>query len=123
MYNWYQVSLEDLDENVDENLASLTQKTEDLKINKDNLTLPRTVNVIELNCKVVKKVATLHFYINSPFSGLSPFSSKKFHTPHPPSDSTFGISYPHPSFNMGGGGGGGLQQYLKFVTTTFNWSI
>ena len=38
--------------------------------------------MIELNCKVVKKVATPHFYINpSPFSGLSPLSGKKFPTP------------------------------------------
>ena len=39
------------------------------------------VNAIKLNCKVVKKVRsplTTHFCINSPFSGLSPFSSKKF---------------------------------------------
>ena len=50
MYNWYQVSVEDLDENVDENLAWLTQKTEDLKINKDNLTHPRTVNYLTLPC-------------------------------------------------------------------------
>ena len=59
MYKWYQVLIQDLDENVDENLikdldenlAWLTQKIEDLKSNKENLTFPRThiVNVIELN--------------------------------------------------------------------------
>ena len=66
IYKWYQVLLQNLDENVDgnfnkdldENLAWLTQKTEDLKSNKGNLTfLPHTVNVIELNCKIIKKVA------------------------------------------------------------------
>ena len=32
MYKWYQVLVQDLDENVDENLALLTQKTEDPKM-------------------------------------------------------------------------------------------
>ena len=32
MYKWYQVLVQDLDENVDENLAWLTQKTEDPKM-------------------------------------------------------------------------------------------
>ena len=65
MYKWYQVLLQDLDENVDENLAWLTQKAEDQKSNKGNLTFPKhTVNVIELNCKVVEKVTTPYFYIN-----------------------------------------------------------
>ena len=68
--------LQDLDENVDgnlnkdldENLPWLTQKTEDPKSNKANLTFsPDTINVIELNCKIIKKVAT-----PPPFSGLSP---------------------------------------------------
>ena len=36
---------------------------------------------MELNWKVVKKVATPHFYINPDFSGLSPLSRKKFRTP------------------------------------------
>ena len=75
MYKWYQVLVQDLDENVDENLkdldenlAWLTQKTEDPKSNKGNLTPPPTPpTLIELNCKVIKKVATPHFYINPPF--------------------------------------------------------
>ena len=47
---------QNLDENVDENLAWLTQKTEDSKSNEGNLTPPpHTANVIELNCKVLKK--------------------------------------------------------------------
>ena len=33
-----------------------------------------------LNCKVIKKWQPSHFYINPPFSGLSPFSSKIFCT-------------------------------------------
>ena len=53
---------------LNENLAWLNQKTEDPKSNKENLTfLLHTVNVIELNCKIIKKVAT-----PPPFSGLSP---------------------------------------------------
>ena len=47
MYKWYQVLVQDLDENVDENLkdldenlAWLTQKTEDPKSNKGDLTPP-----------------------------------------------------------------------------------
>ena len=56
-----------------------------------------------LNCKLIKKVVTPHFYINPPFSGLSPLSSKQFRIP--PSDSIFGRSYPpsptSPPFNKG----------------------
>ena len=47
MYKWYQDLVQGLDENVDENLkdldenlAQLTQKTEDPKSNKGNLTHP-----------------------------------------------------------------------------------
>ena len=48
-----------LNKDLDENLAWLTHKTEDPKSNKGNLTFPPlTVNVVELNCKVIKKVAT-----------------------------------------------------------------
>ena len=44
-----------LNKDLDENLAWLVQKTEDPKSNKGNLTFPtHTVNVIELNCKVIK---------------------------------------------------------------------
>ena len=43
---------ENLNEELDENLAWQTQKTEDPKSNKGNLTFPpHTVNGIELNCK------------------------------------------------------------------------
>ena len=42
----------------------------------------KKVNVVELNCKVVKKVATPHFYINPPlFKFIPPFSQKKFIPP------------------------------------------
>ena len=58
---------------MDENLAQLTQETEDPKSNKEIPYFPpHKVNVTELNCKVVKKVAF------PPISGLSPLSSKKF---------------------------------------------
>ena len=49
MYKWYQVLVQDLDENVDENLKDLdenlawqTQKTEDLKGIKGTLLSPHT---------------------------------------------------------------------------------
>ena len=50
MYKWYQVLVQDLDENVDENLdkdldenlAWQTQKTEDPESNKTNLSFPHT---------------------------------------------------------------------------------
>ena len=42
MYKWYLVLVQDLEENVDENLAWLTQKTEDPKINKGNFTFSHT---------------------------------------------------------------------------------
>ena len=89
IYKWYQVLLQNLDENVDgnfnkdldENLAWLTQKTEDLKSNKGNLTfLPHTVNVIELNCKIINKGAPP----SPPFSGLSPPFLEKNLSPTPP---------------------------------------
>ena len=84
---------------MDDNLEWLTQKTEDSKSNKGNLTFPtHTVNVIELSGN--KKVATPHFYINPPFSDLSPVSSKKFQTS--PRDSIFGRSYPPPLIRGGG---------------------
>ena len=44
-----------LNEDLDEILAWLTQKTEDPKSNKGNLTFPpHTVNMIKLNCKVIE---------------------------------------------------------------------
>ena len=92
-----------LNEDLDENLAWLTQKTEDPKSNKGNLTSPpHTVNVIELNCKVIESGnPPISTSTPSPFLGLSLLSSKKNCTPPPPpSDSIFGRSYP-PSFNYG----------------------
>ena len=79
-----------LNEDLDENHPWLTQKTEDPTSNKGNLTFPHTqyINVIELNCKVIKKVAIPSPPISTstpppPFSGLSPLSRKKFRTPPP----------------------------------------
>ena len=93
-----------LNKDLDENLARITQKTEDPKSNKGNLTFPlHTVNVIDLNCKVIKKVATLLFYINPrPFSGLSPPFLARFCTPL--SDSILERSYPLPLIRGGKGG-------------------
>ena len=86
---WYQVLLQDLDENVDgnlnkdldENLAWLTQKNEDLKSNNGNLTFTsHTVNVTELNIKIIKKVATPPFLHQPPppFQVYPPFLAKNF---------------------------------------------
>ena len=63
MYKWYQALVQDLNENVDESLAWLTQKTED---------------VIELNCKVVKKVAPPSpTFLHKPLLS-TPFLAKNF---------------------------------------------
>ena len=101
MYKWYQVLVQDLDENVDEylnkdldeNLAWQTQKTENPKSNKGNLTFPtHLVNVIELQSN--KKSG------NPPsFSVLSPLSSKKLCTPQV----TQFLEDPPPPFNNGRG--------------------
>ena len=50
---------------------------------------------MQLNCKVVKKVATPHIYVTPPFSKLSPLSIKIFVTPQV----------------WGEGGGGGVSNY------------
>ena len=58
-----------LNEDLDDNLAWLTQKTEDPKSNKGNLSFPpHTVNVIERNCKVIESgnPPPPHFYIKPP---------------------------------------------------------
>ena len=60
------------------------------------------VNVIELNCKVVKKVATPHFYINPPFQVYSPFLAKNF-VPLPQVTQFLEVPTP-PPFNKEGGG-------------------
>ena len=75
-----------LNEDLDENLAWLTQKTEDPKSNKGNLTFPpHTVNMTELNCKVIEN----GYPSPSPFLGLSLLSSKKIVSPPPPQVTQF----------------------------------
>ena len=78
---------------MDENLEWLTQKTENPKSNKGNLTFPtHLVNVIELQSN--KKSG------NPPsFSVLSPLSSKKLCTPQV----TQFLEDPPPPFNNGRG--------------------
>ena len=70
---------------------------------------PHTGNVIELNCKVTKKVAT-PIFTSTPlplFRVYPPILAKTFvPPPPPPSDSIFGRSYPPPP-NKGGSGEGG----------------
>ena len=83
----------------------------------------KKVNVVELNCKVVKKVATPHFYINPPlFKFIPPFSQKNS---FPPSDSIFGRSYPlPPTFNkvqVRGGGFGGWGPTMWFGFCFWKW--
>ena len=132
MYKWYQVLVQDLNENVDENLKDLeenltwlTQKTEDPKgINGTLLSRhAHTVNVIELNCKVATPP---HFCINPSFSGLFPLalSCKAFCTL--PSISIFGRSYPPPPFNKGGTSDyvnqhGHLLQCMKSLAPEVIW--
>ena len=74
---------ENLNTDLDENLAWQALKTEDQKSNKGNLTFTtHTVNVIELNFKVIKKwQPPVPISTSTPFSGLFPLSSKKFCTP------------------------------------------
>ena len=74
------------------------------------------VNMIERNCKVVKKVATPHFYINPPLSVLSPLSSKKIRTPS--SDSISGRS--SPPFNREGGSNYDWSLNLFFQCCTWD---
>ena len=64
-----------LNEDLDDNLAWLTQKTEDPKSNKGNLSFPpHTVNVIELNCKVIESG-------NPPISTSTPLPIFRFIPP------------------------------------------
>ena len=95
-----------MDENVDENLTWLTQKTEDSKSNKENLTfLPHTVNVIELNCKVVKKSVHPPFLQQCPlFQVYSPFLAKICNLPPPPPLQVTQFLEGPTLFNKGGGG-------------------
>ena len=105
-----------LNKDLDENLAWLTEKTEDPKSNKGNLNfLPQTVNVIELNCKVIKKVATPTFLHPPPppFSGLSPLSRKTFCTPSPQVTQFLEGPTPSPLIGVGVGGGGEVQLCQK----------
>ena len=58
---------ENRDKDLDKNLAWLTQKTEDPKGNKGNLTFPpHTVNMTELNCKVLNNSPPPFLQIYSP---------------------------------------------------------
>ena len=81
MYKCYQVLVQDMDDNVDENLAWLTQDWRS-----------ENVHAIELNCKVVKKVETprppppLFRFIPNFWQKIS----------HPPSGSIFGSPTPFP---------------------------
>ena len=62
------------------------------------------VNVIELNCKVVKKFVTPSISTaNPPFQVYPHFLAKIFLPPSPPSNSIFGRSYPLPPSLLKGG--------------------
>ena len=58
---------------LDENLAWLTQKTEEPKCNKGNFTFPQHTQEMQLNSKVIKKWQPTHFYINPLFMLIPPF--------------------------------------------------
>ena len=62
---------------------------------------------MQLNCKVIKKWQSPHFYINPPFLELFPVSSKIFGTF--PKWLNFGRSYPPPPLISGGAGGPTMQ--------------
>ena len=72
------------------------------------------VNVIELYCKVVKKVAT-PISTSTPVSCLFPLPSKNFHTPSP--QVTQFLEGPTLPFNSGEGegGGGGAGERPNYV--------
>ena len=89
---------------MDENLAWLTELTEELKnqnVIKQTLPPPPPhppthTEQMQLNCKVIKKVATPHFYINpSHFQGYLPFLAK-FWVPPPVAQFLEGPSHPLP---------------------------
>ena len=111
---------------MDENLAWLTQKTEESKCNKASFTSSCTyTQQLQWNCKGIKKVTTPPFLHQPslPFLGLSPLSSKIFGT----SQVTQFLDRPTPStpfsppFNKGGGGGGVQLWYLStFIGQKFN---
>ena len=77
-------------QDLDENLAWITQKNEEPKSNKGNFIFPiNRANVMELESN--KKVATpSHFYINPPFQSYSTVLEKNF---IPPSNSIFVTSF------------------------------
>ena len=70
---------------LDENLAWLTQKTEESKCNKPNFTFSPPTQQMQLNCKVIKNWQPLTSTATPPFQvyPLSPLSSKVFGTPSP----------------------------------------
>ena len=70
---------------------------------KETLLFPHTKQML-LYCKVIKKWQPPHFYINLPFSGLSPLCSKKFRTPQV--TQFLEGSSPSPFLLLKGGGGG-----------------
>ena len=88
---------------MDQNLAWLTQKTEEPKSNKGNLTFPsHTVNMIELQSN--KKWQPFPWFLHQRhFIGLSPLSSKKFSTLSKVTQFSEG---PTPCLIRGGGGRG-----------------
>ena len=107
-----------MDENLKdlhENLALLTQKTEDPKGIKGTLlpsppsthTHTHSENVIELNCKVIKRWQSPISTSMPPFQVYSPFLAKNFVPPPPPSELIFGRSYP--LIIRGRGAGEGFQ--------------
>ena len=73
-----------------------------------------------LNCKVIKTSGTPPpplFYINPPFSGLTPLSSKKF---RPPPQVTEFLEGPTPSFNKRVERGGRGSNYVLTRSLTVN---
>ena len=120
MYKLYQVLVQDLDENVDENLkdleenlAWLTQKTEDPKGIKGTLLSPHTrSNMIELHCKVIKcgNPPSISTSTPPPFQVYLPFLAKDF-VPPPQLNQILEGRTPPPLIR---GVGGGVSDYVLY---------
>ena len=93
---------------MDDNLAWLTEKTEESKFNKPRFTFSPHTQYIQLNCKVIKKNGN-----PPPFLGLSPLSSKIFGTP-PKWLNFLKVLLPSPSTPLLRRGGGG-SKYEKAI--------
>ena len=106
-------------QDLDENLAWLTQMTEESKCNTANFTFFPHTQYMQLNCKVIRKwQLPSPISISTPlFQGYLPFLAK-FLVP-PEYQTSYPIPPPPPTFNKRGGGGGPtmLRDIIKLFTS------